>query len=789
MGTTCASVHFRTRTAADATRAVTRAYTAQGYRRDRKPQPGAKRVIVLARPGEPFISIVDSTNASLDSGELKEAALTVSRLLKTAAVFTSVYDSDSFECVLFSNGRQVDALMTDAESYDGPLKMLKGKPRATQWSKAFHHGFAPGQIDVAAAPAGAFAEASLGGVARLIGLPGERVTMHFSDVAEEAGAAVTDLWFTKVAAPVEQETPGNIVLRNYFDRHNSRKFMVYPAAWPMPVGHAEILTWLMLSEGSGFSGGTLELRVSGPGGLRLTRGFLNGAKFHNGQIVGGYELPPDTTLEAGQAYLETKRFDLTLTEHDGSGWCYRAEYPNLFVPPMTPQRTTQILLVLQIHVLAEACGEWDIAGSLSPGSGEGPRHTLPGAGLAAIDADWQPIVSALNPRAPYNTEDLPEPPLPDAAVDVLLGHRLYNSHFRGMTPEEARAQRRAHQAADRSRQYAAWMHDVSSHQPHIAKDRRLLQPSVASTVAILTDEGQTSLNLCRGTIDAWLRPLLAQAGTLHLRAERRMTEAGNVTKLRKSWPLGEALRDRAWLKLFDAAQPYQAVMITLVAEGSEIPVAGLGLHATMHGASVDRFAAEGTEAVSEQLLAMTLGKMRGRTFAPVARGETLHLYRWVTNHPACLEFAGVSTDSMQQDLDAFAAAHRPLQAWYSEAAWLPVFDTASDYEDTVYEDYSVLNFFRGILHGEQLSLKALRLSAGWCGNVLRMVTPHLWLGSGLSAQVDHDTLNRVAHVSAVNDCLKVVKKAEASMEDLEVALLPILPIESARIGVISKTSG
>ena len=789
MGTTCASIHFRTRTAADAAKAVARAYAAQGYRRDKKPQPGARRVIVLARPGEPFVTVLDSANAALDSGELKEAALTVSRLLKTAAVFTSLYDSDSFECVLFSNGRQVDALMTDAESYDGPLKMLKGKPRATQWGKVFHRSFAPGQIDAAAAPAGAFAEAGLIGVARLIGLPAERVTMHFDDIADDAGAVVTDLWFTKVAAPAEPEIPGGIALRNYFDRHNSRKLMVYPAAWPMPVGKEEILTWLMLSEGAGFSGGTLELRVSGPGGLSLTRGFLNGAKFHNGQIVGGYELPPDTTAEAGEAYLETKRFGLTLTESDGSGRRYRAEYPNLFVPPMTPQRTTQILLVLQIYVLAEAHGEWDIAGILSPGSGEGPHHILPGARLAAILPGWQPIVSALNPKAPYSTEDLQEQPLPDAAVDLLLGHRLYNAHFRGMTPEAARTVRREHHVADRPRQFAIWLRDVGNLQPRIAADRRLFHPSVASTVAILTDEGQASLDLCRSAIEAWLRPVLDRAGTLQLRAERRMTGAGNVTKLRKSWPLREALQDKAWPKLFDAAQPYQAVVITLVPEGNEIPVAGLGLHATMSEHGADPFAAKGAEAVPDQLLAMTLGKMRGRVFAPVAAGETLHLYRWVTNHPACLAFAGVSTDSMMQDLDALAAAHRPLQAWHGEAAWLPVFDTAGDYEDTVYEDYSVLNFFRGILHNEQLSLKALRLSAVWCGNVLRMVTPQLWLGPDLAAQIDCGTLRRVAHVTEANGCLKVVKKAEASMEDLEIALLPILPIESARIRVANETSG
>ena len=81
-------------------------------------------MIVLARAGEPYVSVYDSTNADLDSGELKDAALGVSRLLKTGAVFTSLYDSDSYEFIVFSKGRQIDLLMSDVESYSGPLKRL-----------------------------------------------------------------------------------------------------------------------------------------------------------------------------------------------------------------------------------------------------------------------------------------------------------------------------------------------------------------------------------------------------------------------------------------------------------------------------------------------------------------------------------------------------------------------------------------------------------------------------------------------------------------------------------------
>src|SRR5262249_1538642 len=135
MGTTCASFHALWRgSVADAAKAVSRAYTKLGYERLRKASvEGGKQVILLARAGEHYVSVYDSNNADLDSGELKDAALGVSKLLKTGAVFTSLYDSDSYEFVVFNNGRQIDLLMSDVESYSGPLKRLTRNSRATQW--------------------------------------------------------------------------------------------------------------------------------------------------------------------------------------------------------------------------------------------------------------------------------------------------------------------------------------------------------------------------------------------------------------------------------------------------------------------------------------------------------------------------------------------------------------------------------------------------------------------------------------------------------------------------------
>jgi hypothetical protein len=85
----------------------------------------------------------------------------------------------------------------------------------------------------------------------------------------------------------------------------------------MPVEREELLTWLMLSEGAGFTCGTATIEVIGPDGLTIRRRFINGAKFHNGQIVDCYELAKNATREEAEAYLESKR------SHQASG----AEFP------------------------------------------------------------------------------------------------------------------------------------------------------------------------------------------------------------------------------------------------------------------------------------------------------------------------------------------------------------------------------------------------------------------------------------------------------------------------------
>lgn len=788
MGTTCASFHAMWRgSVGDAAKTISRAYGKLGYERLKKPPAdgGGKQVIVLARAGERYVSVFDSANADLDRGELKDAALAASKLLKTGTVVTSLYDSDSYEFAIFSNGRQIDLLMTDAESYDGPLKQLAGKSRVTQWKKIFGSATSAEQIERAAVPGTAFADDAVTGLCGLIGLPGERAQRHFSDFAEpEEGDATVALYFRKKAIAAAAVPDGQIALPNYFDRHNSRKLLVYPAAWPMPIGRDAILTWLLLSEGAGFRGGIAAIQVSGPEGLTFSTGIVNGAKFHNGQIVGGYELPAGTSAEDARAYLDSKRFLPTPVDAAVPGSRqYRAEYPNLYVPPITPASTTQIIVVLQLHITASRPGEWDIRVTLQPGSDGDYSRDLPAVRVAAMTQAWLPVVSGLNPKTAYNTADIVEPPLPDSFIDARV-RRHGSQRYTGASEAEARAQLQHQIAAGREHNYKAWLQDFQRLPQRLPDERRLDCPAIASNVAIVADAGQPTLDRCRAYFEDWLRPFAAATGgVIRVRTERQMTEKFHVGKARKEWPAGTVLADKAWGRLFDAAHDYQALTIEFIAAGGEFPIAGMGFNRTFRMRRTAAASSRDADDYSTQALALTIAKMHGRETHDTAPGETVHLYNWVVNHPDCLALLDTSTGDMTARVDALAAATAPLQAWHAQAAWIPVFDRAEDYESTVYEDMSALNVFRGIHHGLSFGLQDRRLTAQWCRNILRMVAPHLWLCPELLAPLDRTALRRVAIVSEIDGggSIKLEKRPDCAMDDFEIALLPILPIESTRL--------
>ena len=219
-----------------------------------------------------------------------------------------------------------------------------------------------------------------------------------------------------------------------------------------------------------------------------------------------------------------------------------------------------------------------------------------------------------------------------------------------------------------------------------------------------------------------------------------MTEAFHVGKVKKQSPPGELMRDKAWSRLFATEREFQTIAIEWLPPDGGLPIAGAGVSFTLRKprSSLPRLAQQQADAAEyeRRLTAATLGKMRGRRFAEVDPGYTGHLFDWVLNADACWRAVGANAVDMQTRLDRTAADPSLLQAWSQEATWIPAFDRADGFESTVYEDASVLNFFRGVLIGHKIGLKDRLMTAQWCANVLRTVAPTMWLCSGLAEQLD-----------------------------------------------------
>jgi len=119
MGTTAASLHLVVPpgAAGNQSAALLKAYAKIGWAPPKRGEAG-QRNVVLARNDASFVSIYDSDCAELDDGTLKELAAMLSKSLRTAAVVTSVYDSDTFEFILFAGGKQVDAITDASDGLD-----------------------------------------------------------------------------------------------------------------------------------------------------------------------------------------------------------------------------------------------------------------------------------------------------------------------------------------------------------------------------------------------------------------------------------------------------------------------------------------------------------------------------------------------------------------------------------------------------------------------------------------------------------------------------------------------
>src|SRR6185369_5962647 len=129
---------------------------------------------------------------------------------------------------------------------------------------------------------------------------------------------------------------------------------------------------------------TATIRLSGSGTLNRPRAIFSGSKFHNGQIVGAMEpAPKNLTQEDLVKLVDAMRFKIMPVSAESG--IYRGEFPPVVIPSITPERTTQILLVLQMDLEPQTAGEWEINVSIQPGTQTDYRHKLPPLRLAAVE--------------------------------------------------------------------------------------------------------------------------------------------------------------------------------------------------------------------------------------------------------------------------------------------------------------------------------------------------------------------------------------------------------------------
>jgi hypothetical protein len=308
MGTTATSLHVLSAVVLPGSRLpvdIEKAYRKLGYARPKQAGEGAtKRVILAPDASGDWLSIYDSENDRIDTGELKQLAVEVTKKLGTIALLTSVDDSDSFEFVMFHMGKQVDAAVTDPESHTGGLKMLNGKRRAQAWYSMFIGRDLPRavlagrqdklregweeRLKVPPSSTTPFAEDELAAWCALAGLSPENATTVSEElVAREDQTGITRLVLQRAALRQAKATaaPMGMTLVYYRSDDDCPYLRFFPAPWPRHPGVSDKEQWAILCRGGGISGLRLRLSVEGPAPVRLERVYVRALPFYNGQVT------------------------------------------------------------------------------------------------------------------------------------------------------------------------------------------------------------------------------------------------------------------------------------------------------------------------------------------------------------------------------------------------------------------------------------------------------------------------------------------------------------------------
>lgn len=529
MGTTATSLHILSNVPGGASlpELVEKAYRKLGYARPKKPCGDApKRVILAPDASGDWLSIYDSDNDRIDTGELKQIAVEISKKLGTTALLTSVYDGDSFEFVMFHMGKQTDAAVSDAENHAGGLKMLKGKRRAEAWHSMFigrdlRRAILAGRqgtlllgwaerLKTPPRSASPFAEDELRAWCALAGLSPENATAiseDFSARADRTGFSTLLLERAAAKKPAKATPAAAAPALAYYRSDDDCPYLrFYPAPWPRRPKLSDKEQWAILC-GGGISGLRIGLFVKGPAPVRVERIFIRALPFYNGQI---------TSLTS-------------IAEHEWANADPGAESPpeisieiaDFIVPAADPQSRRQVILILVVQTTLPKEGDATLYPSVETMDGIKPSPALPPLRLRALLPSWAPLVS------------------------------------------------RSDEAKRTSRDEAAL---------------RLNAPSVWSGVAVLPGDGAVSREQARSLAEAWLALLSPEAGTMAVvHTRKHMSPSFNISKATKILPLAELTQDKLWPRLFGQEADYQTITIGLARPDAPHAFAGVTVQTSLRG--------------------------------------------------------------------------------------------------------------------------------------------------------------------------------------------------------------
>lgn len=545
MGLSAASLHLlRPTSEADLTSAVAAAYKKLGYSKAKDDGPDA-RGVALADRGD-FVSIHDSRNDTVDTGELRHLAVILSKSTKSVAIVTTVNDSDTFEFLLFHRGKQIDAALNQSPSDDAGLTILEGRKRARAWFDAFQQrdflavargnsiGFRPEtQIaryaDAVAAAAGTespFAEAILGAWCTAAGLSSDAPCLTYRDCVENPSLATTRLVFApgparssraKSDAPSPAAGPvGAVQLAFTHDDDDGAHLVFHPAAWPVPANRASTLQWFLVSTGAGFRGLCVGLTIEAVGDLRVQSARIVAYPFYNGQVT--------SMTPAAQHEFPTPR-----VEDDGESRrsvALRLDAPDFELPTPRPESKRQTLIILSVNVETGSSGHAELAPFVEPSGVEASAPRLPALRLVWREPAWIPLVSGVSPE--------------------------------GQT---------------------------------LAAIRRLSSPSCRAQLAVLRGDDAATRAAFRRLFESCLGAMQPSASIrARVRTRKHMSASFSVSKNERWTELSALLSDKAWDRLFDGDADYQSVFVdlfpNLFPDAALYPQAGLVMQASLRGSAL-----------------------------------------------------------------------------------------------------------------------------------------------------------------------------------------------------------